>query len=99
VRAQLSYDPGEEAVLDRLDASVERLGRVVRTHGDALLREDRPAVDAFVDQVDGRAGLCDAGRELLLDGVRTGNAGSSEGCTFTTASGKRSRKAGVNRCI
>ena len=70
--AQLSHDAGQQAVLDLLDACVQRLGRVVAADCDSLLREDRPAVDALVDEVHGRAGLGDAGGELLLDGVRAG---------------------------
>jgi len=54
-------------MLDGLDALVQRRGRVIRKDGHALLREDRAAVDALVDDVDARARLLDAGGELFLD--------------------------------
>ena len=59
-------------MLDLLDPLVERLRRVAGVNRDALLREHRPAVDALVDEVDGRARLGDASCELLLDRVRAG---------------------------
>ena len=62
-----------------LDARVQRLRRVAREDGDPLLREDRAAVDALVDEVHGRAGFADAGGELFLDGVRAGERRQERG--------------------
>ena len=73
-RAQLSHHLRQQLVLDRLDALVQRLGRVVGEHRNALLREDRATVDTGVDEMDGRAGFRHARGELLLDRVRAGKA-------------------------
>ena len=37
-------------MLDRLDPLVQRLGGVAGADGDALLAQDRPRVDPFVDE-------------------------------------------------
>ena len=59
-------------MLDRLDALVQRRGRIVLQDGYALLREDRPAVDALVDKMHGRARLAHACGELVFDRVHAG---------------------------
>ena len=68
-------DVDEQAALDGLDAVVQRVLVVPGQHGHALLREDRPAVDAVVDDDDARAGLRDAGRERVAHAVGAGELG------------------------
>ena len=60
---------GKQAVLDRVDALLERRARLER-HG--LLREHRPGVEPVVDVVHGHAGRVGAGRERVADRVRAG---------------------------
>ena len=47
-----------------------------------LLEDHRPGVDALVDEMDGDAGLRDAGSEGVLDRRRPGKAGRSDGWTL-----------------
>ena len=55
--------------------SCRRVLVVAREDGDALLREDRAAVDAVVDDDDARAGLRDTGGERVAHAVRAGELG------------------------
>ncbi len=65
----------EQAPLDGLDAVVQgRLG-VAGQHRDALLRDDRAAVDRVVDHDEARAGLVDTRGERVAHGVGAGNSG------------------------
>src|SRR5262245_43073021 len=60
---------GQEPVLHLADARVERFRGVVRLDPNPLLSDDRPCVDAVVEEVDRDAGLLGAGREGLADRV------------------------------
>src|SRR3954447_25954646 len=62
-------------MLDLLDACVQALGCVAVEYSYALLRENRPAVNAFVDEMHGLTGLGHAGLELILDRMRAGKLG------------------------
>ena len=63
---QLGDDGREEAVLERVDALLERLARLDR---ERFLAKDRARVEALVDEVDRDAGRLDAGRQGVLDRV------------------------------
>jgi hypothetical protein len=51
---------GKKSVFDGLDTRAERLDGVARQDRHAFGGYNRAAVDAFVDVVNGRSGLCDA---------------------------------------
>ncbi len=72
-------DVDEQSALDGLDALVQAVLVVAAEHGDALLREDRPGVDAVVDDDDARAGLGDAGGERVAHAVGAGELGEVRG--------------------
>ena len=61
----------QQAMLDFLQARVERRRGVAGRDADLLLQDDRARVDALVQEVHGHAGLLDARRERFLDCVRT----------------------------
>ena len=62
-----------------LDAGVEGGGGVAREDGDAGLEEDGAGVHAFVNEVDGAAGLGGAVGDGLLPGVEAGVGGEEGG--------------------
>src|SRR5687767_9101672 len=68
-------DVDQKPALDRLDAIVQRVLVIAGKDGDALLREDRAAVDAVVDDDDARPRLRDSGGEGVAHAVRTGELG------------------------
>ena len=67
-------DGGEELVLDALDARVEACRVIVREDGDGALGEDRPRVDASVDDVHRAAAHANASSDRLLGPVLAGKA-------------------------
>ena len=62
-------------MLDLVHALAQRLGCVPGADGHGLLEDHRPGVDALVDEMDGDAGLGDAGSECVLDRGRAGEGG------------------------
>src|SRR5436190_178260 len=67
--------PRQQAVLDPMHPILDfvdprRVGKL-----DRLLQDDRPAVDALVDEVDGHADQLDPVLERLLDGAHAGEGG------------------------
>jgi hypothetical protein len=64
--------PREQPMLDGLDPLAQARLIVAGQHRDGLLRDDRPAVERLVDEVDGDAGDRDAVPERIADGVRPG---------------------------
>ena len=66
---------GQEPVLDRPEALVERLHRVIVVDGNRLLQEHRARVEPRVDEMDGHAGHPDAVAQGLADAVEAGERG------------------------
>jgi len=79
---------GIELVLGKLDAGVERLGRVAGQDGDAFLRDDFPGVDVAVDEVDGAASLGHASGEGLFPRAESLEGGQERGVNVDDAVGK-----------
>ena len=95
-RAISAHRLGQQFVLERAQrrrAPRPRRGRVRQL--DRALEDDRPGVDALVDEVDGDAeDLHPVRRAPARPRAMPGNAGSSAGCTLITRCGKRARNAG-----
>ena len=66
---ELADGGGVEPALDLLDALVQRVFGVAGQDGDGLLRQDRPVVDLFGGDVDGRAGDLDPERQRVAHRV------------------------------
>src|SRR3954449_2449490 len=63
----------QQTMLDLLNPVLDR-GDVprIRINRQSLLQDDRPRIDALVDEVDGRPHLLDPVLERLLDGAQSG---------------------------
>ena len=72
-------DLRQEHVLHGLDALVERVLVVGRQDRDCPLRQDRPAVDRLVDEVDGGSRHSHAGRERVADRMGARERGQQGG--------------------
>ena len=84
----------QQPVLDRVEAREQRLGRVARLDRDRLLSDDRPGVDALVDEVHGDARLARRPpRAPPRPRACPGRPGSSEGWTLMTVGSGRGRPA------
>ena len=80
VDADPSLDEGggggrEQAVLDLVDASLQRIPVVVLTNLDGFLQNDRPGVHPVVDEEDGHASHLDAVRERVGHAVHARERG------------------------
>src|SRR6478735_5549625 len=71
---QAAHDVDEQLALLDLDALVQALLGVVVLHGDDALLDDRPGVDAGIDDVARRAGHLDAVGEGVANPVGSGEA-------------------------
>ena len=72
-------DGGIDPVLLRENAGRKGVLRVVVVNGHARLGDDRPGVDAVVDEVDGAPGDLHTVREGVTNAVRTREAGQQRG--------------------
>ena len=79
-------------MLGDLDAGVEGLGRVVEGDAHALLSDDFPSVDVFVDEVDRAAGLEHARVERLLPGAESLEGWQERRMDIDDPVGKRTEK-------
>ena len=79
-------------MLDLEDARRQQVGGIVFFHRHRRLHDDRSGVELAGDEVHGGAGDLDAVLERLTRASTPGNAGSSDGCTFSMRSPKASRK-------
>ena len=70
-----------------------------RLDRDDLLTDDVAAVDAFVHEVDGNAGLVDAGSECIVDRMRPRKIWQQRRMHVDDPAGKRSRNGAVSRCM
>ena len=90
---QPADDLRQQAMLDGLDALLQRVGVVVRQHRHALGGDHGAGVDAAVDVVHGRRGLGHAGREYVVDRVRAGELRQRGGVRVHDAAGEALEEA------
>ena len=70
------------------NARGERVGGIVVEHGYGLLQNDGAAVEIFIDEMHGTAGLFNAMGPGLLLGVETGKRGQQRRVNIEDSSGK-----------
>ena len=87
-------DLGEQDVLLDLDSGVQRVGGVFRKYGDSGLSNDRPRVDAGIDDVHRAATESNARSNCLLGCVVTGERGKDGGVHVDDAACKPINEGG-----